>query len=336
MPKPRNASLQMIIDPYSPFVGEHCETTAIGNLLKHAGLELSEPMLFGLSSGLGFMYWNMKTMPLPFLGGRVKSLTENLQKNLNLAFTEHETASSKKAWEQVAAAIQSGGPVGLQLDCYHLDYFTNKIHFAGHHVAMYGYDGEFAYLVDTRPQGGVVKTSLESLALARNERGPMSARNRSYTVSVKAEDVDLRAAIPRAIRSNALEFLNPPIRNLGYKGILKTSVEVKKWLGTSRNPRADFNLTAVLMERAGTGGALFRNLYRDFLEEAGALMGLDVLHDAHVQFAGIAKKWNRVSELFASVRSADDVEVIEEASRILEAISEDEKKTMAVLQNFFS
>jgi len=33
-----------------------------------------------------------------------------------------------------------------------LDYFTNKIHFAGHYVAMYGYDETFAYLVDTKQQ----------------------------------------------------------------------------------------------------------------------------------------------------------------------------------------
>ncbi|MBB6343805.1 hypothetical protein FHU36_000314 [Nonomuraea muscovyensis] len=30
----------------------HCETTALGVLLRHEGLDLSEPMLFGLGSGL--------------------------------------------------------------------------------------------------------------------------------------------------------------------------------------------------------------------------------------------------------------------------------------------
>jgi hypothetical protein len=46
----------MIIPRFRPFVGEHCETTALGNLFHHAGIELSEPMLFGLSGGLGFIY----------------------------------------------------------------------------------------------------------------------------------------------------------------------------------------------------------------------------------------------------------------------------------------
>ena len=37
----------MIIDGFVPCTGQHCETTATGNLLKHSGLNLSEPMLFG-------------------------------------------------------------------------------------------------------------------------------------------------------------------------------------------------------------------------------------------------------------------------------------------------
>jgi hypothetical protein len=40
-----------------------------------------------------------------------------------------------------------------------------------------------AFLVDTKQQGGQVKTSLKSLALARNEKGPMSSKNLYYTLS---------------------------------------------------------------------------------------------------------------------------------------------------------
>lgn len=35
---------------------QHCETSALGVLLRHQGLDLSEPMLFGLGSGLSFIY----------------------------------------------------------------------------------------------------------------------------------------------------------------------------------------------------------------------------------------------------------------------------------------
>ena len=132
----------MTIENFQPFVGQHCESTATGTLLKQLGIELSEPMLFGLGEGLGYIIWKMKSMDFPFIGGRVKTdlLTENICKNLNLKLIVKESASVKKAWKNIEGPLANGKAVGLKLDCYHLDYFTNKIHFAGHYVAMYGYD----------------------------------------------------------------------------------------------------------------------------------------------------------------------------------------------------
>ncbi|MGC8979622.1 BtrH N-terminal domain-containing protein, partial [Caldisericum sp.] len=85
----------MIIENLKPFEGQHCETTTTGTLLKHIGINLSEPMLFGLGEGLGFIFWNMKVMDFPFIGGRIKTdlLTQNIVKNLNLKLEISETSS---------------------------------------------------------------------------------------------------------------------------------------------------------------------------------------------------------------------------------------------------
>lgn len=181
-----------IIGSVKPFIGKHCETTTTGTLLKHIGIELSEPMLFGIGEGLGFIFWNMKSMGFPFIGGRIKQdvLTQNISRNLNLHLEVEETASTKKAWDNVKNKIDRNIPVGLKLDFYHLDYITAKIHFAGHYVAMYGYDETHAYLVDTGLQQ--VKTSLGSLESARNEKGPMSSKNLSYTIQRADKDYDLK------------------------------------------------------------------------------------------------------------------------------------------------
>ncbi|HFC00693.1 MAG TPA: lantibiotic ABC transporter, partial [Phaeodactylibacter sp.] len=58
----------MIIKKFKPFKGQHCETTATGSLLLQIGIELSEPMLFGIGEGLGYIFWNMKMMDFPFIG----------------------------------------------------------------------------------------------------------------------------------------------------------------------------------------------------------------------------------------------------------------------------
>jgi len=316
-----------------PFDGQHCETTATGTLLRQIGIELSEPMLFGLGEGLGFIFWNMKSMNFPFIGGRVKPdvLTENIARNLNLELTVKETSSTQKAWDNVKELIDNGQAVGLKLDCFHLQYFSRPFHFAGHYTALYGYDNENAFLVDTKQQGGQVKTTLKSLALARAEKGPMSSKNLYYTLRKTDKHFDLKTSIITAIRNNATEHINPPITNIGYKGIYKTSAEIVKWFKTSKDVENDFETTAMLMEKAGTGGALFRNLYRDFLKEGYDLLKLEKLKTGHEVFVEIADLWTSVSQLFEKVSQTKDFRYIEQASEVLKTISDKEKKTMEIL-----
>ena len=323
----------MKVENLKPFDGQHCETTATGTLLRQLDIELSEPMLFGLGQGLGFIFWNMKTMNFPFIGGRIKTdlLTQNLAKNLDLELTIKETSSTQKAWESVKQLLDNGIVVGLKLDCYHLEYFSNPFHFAGHYATIYGYDNDTAFLVDTKQQGGQVKTSLKSLALARNEKGPMSSRNLYYTLSKTDKKYDLKSAILIAIRNNATDYTNPSINNIGYKGILKTSKEIQKWFDTSKDIESEFKASAMIMEKAGTGGALFRNLYRDFLKESYDLLKLDTLKEAHQEFIDIANLWTEISNLFLQVSKTKDRKYIEQATDILKQLSTKEKNTMEEL-----
>ncbi len=323
----------MKIENIKPFNGQHCETTATGTILLQLGIELSEPMLFGLGEGLSVIYWNMKSMDFPFIGGRVKPdiLTQNIAKNLNLELTVKETSSPQKAWTSVKELLQKGQIVGLKMDCFHLDYFSNPFHFAGHYAAIYGYDDQNALLIDTIQQGGQVKTSLQSLALARAEKGSMASKNLYYTVKKSDKTFDLKTAVSTAIRNNAAEYLNPPITNVAYKGILKTSTEIIKWFHTSKNIEAEFGLSAMMMEKAGTGGALFRNLYRDFLKESYELLNLDQLKTGYEAFTEIAELWTTVAQLFEKVSRTRDFQYIQKASDILKTISDKEKKAMEIL-----
>lgn len=328
----------MIINNFSPFSGEHCETTATGTLLKRLGIELSEAMLFGIGGGLGFIYWDMKNMDFPFIGGRIKPdlLTRNIVNHLNLQMKVKETSSPKKAWQNVKENVDQGNIVGLKLDCYHLDYFTNKVHFAGHYVAMYGYDDHYAYLVDTRQQGGMeglVKTSLENLALARNEKGQMSSKNLSYTIRKIEEVPDLRNVIIKAIKENANDYINPPIKNIGYKGIKKTSVEINKWFERSKNIEDNLVLTATLMERGGTGGSLFRNMYRDFLKECLTIFDPAPLQIAYDLFTKIAPMWGEVSELIRIAGETQEIRCLNQASDLLLELSNKEYEAMNQLSS---
>jgi phosphoribosyl-ATP pyrophosphohydrolase len=196
---------------------------------------------------------------------------------------------------------------------------------------MYGYDESFAYLVDTQQQGGKVKSSLKNLELARNEKGPMSSKNLSYTIQDLEKGYDLKKSVITAIKNNAKDYLNPPIKNIGYKGVEKASEEIIKWFKNSKNIKNDFKTTAMLMEKGGTGGALFRNLYRDFLKESYELLNTKEIEEGHQLFSEAADLWTNVSTLLDKTGETQNIENIYQASKILVDISRKEKTAMELL-----
>jgi len=325
--------MSTIIEGFVPYPGEHCETTAMGNLMQFAGVRLSEPMLFGLGQGLGFIYWDSKGMDFPFIGGRVKvdQLTANLADMLGLTVNVQETSSVGKAWRNVQSCIERGIPVGLKLDSYYLDYFTSKVHFAGHYAVLYGVDDEYAYIADTGQQGSLVKTRLTSLAEARNAKGPMSSRNRSFTLEPIDALPPLAPALRESLTKNAQDYLNPPIRNIGNKGIVKMSKEILKWPSRSSNFEHDLCLTALLMERGGTGGALFRNLYRDYLKECTDQLADPRIEQTYLLFTEIAPMWVSVSALIDRAGRTGSHQELQQASKLLLEIADKERTAMELL-----
>ncbi len=324
----------MIIKGFKSFNGRHCESSSIGNLLINQGLNLSEPMIFGLGEGLSFIYWKMKSMNLPFLGGRNRQfdLTGNLCRNLELKLDTRETTSKKKAWKNITEFIDASTPVSLQLDCYHLEYFTQKIHFAGHFITAYGYDEKYVYVSDTMQQELKHKSKIKNVELARFEKGPMSAKARSFTITIPDKGIDLKRAVITAIKNNTDAFLNPPISNLTYRGIEKLGTELPKWMDMAENPAQDLVLTGSLMEDAGTGGSLFRNLYRDFLKEASQLFPENnLIYQGYTRFQVIAPKWKQIAELIQKAGKTGDKSYLEKASALSFELADLERQAMGIL-----
>jgi hypothetical protein len=325
----------MIIENIFPPDGQHCETTTIGTMLRQLKINLSEPMLFGLGEGLGFYLWDLESMVYPFISGRVRPelISQNLARNLNLNLNVSENTSIDEAWSDVKHLIDNGQIVGLKLDCFFLEYFKRPYHFAEHFVAIYGYDESDAYLVDTTQQGGKVKTSLKSLALARAQKGPMGSSNLHFSFSAKGKDSDLNTAVISAIQNNAKLYLHPDNPVEGNYGINLLSNDIVEWFNRGNEIESGFKSTAKMMEKAGTGGALFRNLYRDFLKESYELLKIIELKNGYESFVQIAQLWNEVSEIFLLIAQNQDIKHVQKASEIIKEIAEKEKKAMELLLN---
>jgi len=320
---------------FQPFVGHHCETVATGTLLAAGGLKLSEPMLFGLGEGLGFIFIKLSSLPLPFVGGRSKpfAVTEAICANLGLACTSLETASKTKAWTTLETPLRAGQPVGLQLDCFHLEYFSRPVHFAGHFVAAHGFDDHEVLLVDTAPQGSMQKTSRSSLEKARFAKGPMAAKARTWTIAPPRRAPALDVATRKAIRANAKQYLTPAFKGASHLGILKLAESLPGWLRMTNRPADDLALASLLMEQAGTGGSLFRNFYRDFLLEAREYLAdaRAKLDDAQALFSESAREWAAIAASIALSGRKAEAAPLSDAARRCRRVAEIEVAAMRLL-----
>lgn len=316
-----------MIENFEPFVGSHCETTTNGNLLRSAGMELSEPMLVGIGEGLAFVVFVIKGVP--FIGGRPKpeDITRNLVRHLGLDVEFRTTRSKTKAWDNVASFIDAGQPVGVKLDSYFLEYFKEKVHFAGHYVTAVGYDDDRVHVIDTAPNGRSNSTSRESFEEARMWKGPMSSDALTWTITPRKKP-NLRDAIENAISANMESFLNPPISNLGYKGISKAAKLVPTWRDTMDDD--SIRTVGMLMERGGTGGGLFRNFYADFLSEASDYLNSPALSQAEKLFRQSARMWTAVAGHIERV-SVEGQAGLDEAGQIMTRIAPVEEESARLL-----
>ena len=313
--------------PLKAYVGVHCETVATGTLLSANGCEFSEPMLFGLGEGLGFVFLNLSSLPLPFLGGRNKpfELTRNICRNLGVSCRDEETTSMTKAWTRLESNLRGGTPVGLQLDCFYLPYFHHAPHFAGHFaghfVAALRIASDDVEVADTVQQGTVQHVSRSILEQARFARGPMSSKARAYTLQ-GGPTRELSEALLSALRNNARSYLAPAFSGMGAPGIGKLAKSLPQWLQQSKSPPDDLRLAALLMEKAGTGGALFRRLYRDFLDEAATHLPkrAPMLRAARDEIATAAQSWTGIADLLSQTAADGQAQHLKEAAALCQTI----------------
>jgi len=160
----------------------------------------------------------------------------------------------------------------------------------------------------------------------------MAARARSYTIKRGNNVTNIKSIIPKAVREIAKDFLNPPLKCFGYKGILKLGDEMKNWMNETPNPRKDLFDQAELMENGGTGGAIFRNFFRDFLFEClDYLSGNLQLIKAANLYKKAALNWTEIANLIVKAGKSLDNSYLIKASEISIETALIEKEAMELL-----
>lgn len=309
--------------------GKHCSSTALSDVFRYHGLDLSEPMVFGLGSGIGFVYWKSKGMAFPFVGGRAKDMEKSVCDNIGIKMVVQKTESRAAAWRSLRDMICTKEPAMVYADMFYLEYFDQFMgHFGQHNIVVAGYDENYAYVADNNFDD-LVPCSLASLAEARASGCKfMAPQNALFKFRFPEKTKPLKDAVRDAITKTCGEMLSPPIKNIGVKGIRTFAEKLPEW-AEYRDFGYNMRLAYTYLEKDGTGGSAFRNLYTSFLMEASQyLPELKIFSNG---MAGIARRWTEVANMLL-IAGRD----MSQAKAILEGVQSKVYELADAEQEFFT
>ncbi len=305
---------------FDTYATSHCVTGSLKHIYDHHGHPISEDLLLGLGRGLGFAYFHIKGTD-PFYGGRAnvgRSNEEGLEKTAGrrtgVIVESHTTASAKKAQQVLHETLSRNEPVMVYLDMGFLPYFDfpDEYHFGGHTVVVAGHDpGTDDVLVADR-DAELHPVSWDALERARGSTfKPFPPQHRWLTFDFTAARPPTPDEVRVAVVDVCRQMLEPPISNLGVKGIRKAAAETRKWpkvLDDEGLRRTCFNASLFIDHRGGTGGGIFRYMYARFLTEAATLTKEPRVRELAPELEAIGDRWETVATALAGAAEADDAE----------------------------
>lgn len=274
----------------------HCENGAIVNLLNNKGFKISEPMAFGLGSGLFFVYLPfIKVNHAPAISYRPLPgvIFNRMAKHLGIKIKRHKFSDPTKAQQKLDDNLKQNIPTGLVVGVYHLNYFPDeyRFHFNAHNIVVFGKEGN-NYLISDPVLDYTVSLTQEELERVRYAKGALAPKGHLYYPVSVPQQIDLSVALRRAIKKTCNDML-APVPIVGVKGMRMVAKAILKWHKKLGVAKANYNLANLvrMQEEIGTGGGGFRFIYAAFLQEAGEYLNNSELIKLSQEMATIGDKW---------------------------------------------
>lgn len=296
----------MVIDSYKHKMAAHCESGSITSLLNHAGMQITEPMVFGISSGIFFGYFHkMKSFAFPTFIVRNKpgQMRKNLEKRTGVKFYSRDFKSQEAGQTALDLLLSKGIPTATQVDMFYLDYVPSweRVHINVHFLVAIGKEGTL-YKVSDSYFPSVVDLPVESMNKGRFAQGSMSPKGFLFYPEYVPPSFDYEKAIRKGIKKACFNMLSIPIPFLGIKGIRMFARKITEWPSLARDTEHlshEVMKINILLEDQGTGGAGFRFMYATFLQQASDVIKKPELKEFAKQLMEIGDGWREFS-LFAA------------------------------------
>ena len=342
--------MKTLVEKYNHRTGMHCASTAIRNLVYHyCSLDLSEPEVFGLGSGIDFIYLKSEQNdPVITTFGRGMSMEIDFATALGIDYREIPDFDNRHAWEVVRQEVAEGRPTMLSGDHYYLDYKNARDHFPAHRFVLLGFDDDrqMAIIAD-RMRLEYEECPYDKLALSRNPPLPISTYNLWGKFHDTKVNNNMKDAFVFALKRTVQRMLGDDksqeemIRavmagytveiSTGLKGLAVYYDSFSSW----RERKDCLIITKYAyncIEKYGTGGGNFRKMYSNFLEIASQYLPGAINTSLIHLSSDVASYWTKLSELLRGLTSDSEDQHWRECHRFIGKILDKETQLFESLE----
>jgi len=274
----------------------HCENGVVSNLMRHNGFEVSEPMVFGIGSGLLFSYLPfIKVNYAPVFTYRVLPglVFNRFAKRVGIKVKREKFRNPKRAQARLDENLKNNNPVGLQVGVYNLIYFPDeyRFHFNAHNMVVYGKKDD-RYLISDPVMESVTSLTEKQLEKVRFAKGAFAPKGHIYYPTAFPEKLELESAIVKGIQQTCRD-MTTPIPIVGVKAIRWVAKNIRKWPKKIGPKKTNHYLGQIvrMQEEIGTGGGGFRYIYAAFLQEAAGVINNEKLKEFSKEMTEIGDLW---------------------------------------------
>jgi hypothetical protein len=302
----------MSIIPFRHAMAAHCESGTVTALLNHHGMNVTEPMVFGIATGIFFAYVKPPTMDFPIFITRTMPgrIIANFANRTGVKFRTKKFKNPEAGEKELDRLLNQNQPVAVQVDLFYMDYFPAwfRVHMNVHYITVIGKE-ENKYVISDSYHPEIARIDREAFLKGWFASGSMAPKGRMlYPVHVP-EKIDLRRAVIKGIKSATFNMLKIPVPFLGVRGIRRFADKIVEWprYATDNDQLADkIYKIFVLLEEQGTGGGGFRFIYASFLQEASGILDNPGLNDLSRDMMEIGDGWRELALAASKVARSRD------------------------------
>lgn len=283
---------------FEHYQSAHCENGVTSNIFKFNGINISEPLVFGIGAGLFFIYIPyLKVNEAPSISFRPMPgiIFSRVAKQLGVQYKSQRFKDIDKSFSALDANLDQGIATALQIGMYHLPYVPDeyRFHFNAHNIVVYGKEGN-EYLISDPVMERPTRLTKDELEKVRFAKGVFAPRGHMYypVGTFDIAQMDFAKAVKFGLKKT-VNRMTAPVPIIGVNGIHFLAKRIPHWAKKDGTKKTNHYLAQFIrmQEEIGTGGGGFRYIFAAFLQEAADILEKPVLNELSHKVTSVGDDW---------------------------------------------